>query len=326
MEDVTQIERIRGSLLGLAWGDILGSPVEGWTENKISKIYGRYAELPKQYPYEKISRLLGRGKLPKRPLALHSDDTQLALALIHCCLSCGVKLKYWNLEKWVQILVSGMKSNSWRGYGRNFQRSIGLLTKGTKPEKTQVFSSGIGAAMRVGPLGSIFREDTERLMTVVWESSLTTHATIQAGALSVAVAASVAMLVKGIPLSEIWTKLPNVVAQQEKIWQEKHLDWLIDRTNYHSVSHALRTIFQDCDLYDVDSVREKIVEMAKETMKPGSKVHVNKGYCLLGGIHGIVSALLPDIDPKETLAEIVRLGYDTDTVAAIAGNAFRMLF
>lgn len=31
-------------------------------------------------------------------------------------------------------------------------------------------------------------------------------------------------------------------------------------------------------------------------------------------------ALLPDIDPQEILTEIVNLGYDTDTVGAIAGS------
>ncbi|NEO91168.1 MAG: hypothetical protein F6K56_13345 [Moorea sp. SIO3G5] len=33
-------EKIKGSLLGLAWGDILGCPVEGWRGHEIQTIYG----------------------------------------------------------------------------------------------------------------------------------------------------------------------------------------------------------------------------------------------------------------------------------------------
>jgi len=39
----------------------------------------------------------------------------------------------------------------------------------------------------------------------------------------------------------------------------------------------------------------------------------------LGGLHAVVMSLLPNIEPQKILHEIVSIGYDTDTVAAMAG-------
>jgi len=147
-----------------------------------------------------------------------------------------------------------------------------------------------------------------------------THASIQAGALSVAVAASVAMLVKGCSAEEVRQKLPTIVAQQEKTWYLGHQTWEINRDDYHSVSKVLRDVFEDCDLYDLYAVRDYILENAKTQLKPVKKAHVNGGYVLLGGVHAVIMALLPDIDPRTTLSDLIRLGNDTDTVGAIAGS------
>ena len=39
-------ERARGSLLGLAWGDVLGCPIEGWRKDDVERVYGEYTSLP----------------------------------------------------------------------------------------------------------------------------------------------------------------------------------------------------------------------------------------------------------------------------------------
>ncbi len=49
--------------------------------------------------------------------------------------------------------------------------------------------------MRSGPLGAVFFGDAEQLANIVWESSLTTHASITAAALAFAVATCVRLLV-----------------------------------------------------------------------------------------------------------------------------------
>jgi len=205
-------DRIKGSLFGLAWGDIFGCPIEGWKEGEIFKVFKIYKQLPEEYPFDKISFNMGRKYLKKlRPLGLHSDDTQQCLALLNCCISSNYK---WNKFFWCKFLKQGMATHAWRGFGKNFSLSVSNLKKGIEPERSGSPSSGIGAAMRIGPLGSLYRDNLLELEKVVWESSLITHGTLQAASLSWAVAYSVARLVTGDSVEKIRELLPSVVLER----------------------------------------------------------------------------------------------------------------
>src|SRR6516165_7245449 len=83
MPHLSRIDRVRGSLLGLAVGDALGAPLEGLTAQQIRTHYGRIknyvdgVQAWKRKPYR--WRLRG----------LYSDDTQQALALADVLLEWG---------------------------------------------------------------------------------------------------------------------------------------------------------------------------------------------------------------------------------------------
>src|SRR5262249_55302321 len=151
---LTVEDRIQGSLLGLAWGDVLGSPVEGWHADQIAQVYGTYKKLPAEYPYEAIAPLGAPIYHKLRPLGLHSDDTQQALALIDVCLA----PEGWKLENWAAWLVAGRKRGVWRGTGRNFNSAVAKMKRGYTPQTAGSLSAGLGAAMRAGPLGAIYRD------------------------------------------------------------------------------------------------------------------------------------------------------------------------
>ena len=117
----TQPDRIRGALLGLAWGDVLGCPVEGWDARHIRRVYGVYADLPLAYSRQQLAGASAKALRRLRPLGLHSDDTQQALALLNVCLSPGG----WSAAKWAACLVEGMRAGAWRGYRPELQRRRG---------------------------------------------------------------------------------------------------------------------------------------------------------------------------------------------------------
>lgn len=104
-------------------------------------------------------------------------------------------------------------------------------------------SEGMGAAMRIGPVGCLFRNHPEILSRCAWESSLITHASIPAAALSFAAAWTVSQLVQGISAEEVRKELPNRVSAEEKHWLMHEEEWKISRERYHVVSECLRTIF-----------------------------------------------------------------------------------
>jgi hypothetical protein len=54
--------------------------------------------------------------------------------------------------------------------------------------------------------------------------------------------------------------------------------------------------------------------------------HPNHGFAVLGGVHALLSGLLFDDPPQETLARLVSHGADTDTVGAICGSVLGARF
>ena len=312
---MSELDRAKGTLLGLAWGDVLGCPVEGWHQADIAGIYEHYSDLPGKYPTAQIL-VRGSEKIKRlRPLGLHSDDTQQALALLNVCLSNAG----WNRSSWASLLVDGMKLKAWRGYGRNFNSAIAKLRKGVSPQTSGSSSAGIGAAMRISVLGGLFRNRLEDLNAVSMESSLITHGDIRAGCLAYAVAWASAALCEGTAVSEIISGLPQEVAAVENEWLTNRSDWTIDRSAGHLISNALKELLPRTE--SGVELRNLISTYAKPHLADGfTKAHPNQGFVLLGGIHGLKVALDCNDDPQAALCEIIRQGYDTDTVAAIAGG------
>lgn len=311
-----QADRIRGALLGLAWGDALGCPVEGWDARHIRAVYGAYRDLPAEYPPQ-LLRGGGQRSLNRlRPLGLHSDDTQQALALLNICLGPDG----WAPERWAAGLVQGMTAGAWRGYGQNFKGAVTHLARGVAPQRAGNHTAGIGAAMRAGPLGALYRDDPARLAAVVMESSLTTHGDIRAAAVAYAVAYAVAGFVDGRSETEIAADLPAAVAAAETDWLQGYEEWGHDRGGGHAVSVGLAALLADLTL-PAAALRERVSNVARPSLAPGfTRAHPNQGYALLGGSHALVMALRPAIEPHAALAEIIQQGYDTDTVAAICGS------
>jgi len=314
LEPSTIDDRARGSLLGLAWGDVLGSPVEGWRRTEIEQVYGVYSSLPEQYPLDLIRARETRKRL--RPLGVHSDDTQQALALINVCLSA----QQWSLGLWGQWLVVGMQRGAFRGYGRNLQEATHKLSRGAPPEHAGAASAGMGAATRVAPLGALYRDRADLLAKVTMESSLVTHSDICAAALAFAVARSAWLFIGGASVDEVRGRLPADVEEVEKEWLQGNRHWAIDRSAGHTVSESLATILGQ-EFADFDALRRWISTNSRPHLTSGIvKAHPNQGFALLGGLHGLVMGLWPEGEPSELLCEIMRQGYDTDTVGAICGG------
>lgn len=308
-------ERARGALLGLAWGDALGCPIEGWTAEEITRHYGHYGTLPQAYPAS-VERLPARRRRRLRPLGLHSDDTQQALAL----LATATAGDGWSPRTWASWLVAGAQADAWRGTGANFATAVANLRQDVPPERAGSPSAGIGAAMRAGPLGAVFVVEPDTLARVVMQASVTTHADLRAAAVAYAVAEAVRRLVTGRTPDVVLAELGDRVARVEAAWLHDPGDWRLDTSGRHAVSTALRA-FAAAPPADLGELGERICAHARPHVRAGhSRIHPNQGFAMLAGLHGLVAALLPCADPSERLADIVAQGYDTDTVGAICGS------
>lgn len=317
MTEIKMEDKIKGSLLGLVWGDVLGCPVETWKENDIKNIYDDYNSLPLNYPIEEIKKWDSSRIRRLRPLGLYSDDGQQALALINTCLN----EKGFHQMNWRNMLVTGMDKHAWRGIGGFFTKAVYRMKNGTRTDQSGSFSAGIGSAMRIGPLGSLYKDDLEELRKVSLQSSLMTHADIRAATFSYIVSYVVYCFVNNKNINEIVSSLSLEAEKTENEILNNYKNWNIDTSGKNQVSKALKQLLSE-PVKDINLKRKEISDFAKPYLAKGfTKAHPNQGFVLTGGIHALCVALQEQIiNPNDELLDIIKMGYDTDTVAAIAGS------
>jgi ADP-ribosyl-[dinitrogen reductase] hydrolase len=366
-------DKICASIIGLAWGDILGSPVEGYRWFHIRNIYAveeelppvpqdlfgivydcdyhtklvkpYYRELPHSMPLSSIKKYGGMKFIRKcRPIGFWSDDTQQALALVNClCIDPDASESVF-LDAWRQWIVRGWQTKAWRGVGGNFTNA----SKKLADSKNSIYecgsdSMGIGSAMKIGPIGALLRDASiQQLSQAVYNATFVTHASLAGASTSFAVAYIVHQFINGKSAQEIRESLVTVIKQYETEYgSDNDLKWNISHRDVqkHAVSETLEKILlfmnesteTDAGIF-LSELRDTISESARiyltaisdidEKSKKIQAYHVNQGAVLLGGIHAITVSLIShiDISPNDILLSICQLGYDTDTVAAIAGT------
>lgn len=313
--ELARKQKIRGTLLGLAWGDVLGCPVEYWSKDLIAEVFGHYNTLPSEYPLSRIPKdKYIREHL--RPLGLHSDDTQQALTLIQVCLHSGG----WQVERWADYLLSGDRGNAWRGTGRNFRTALENLSKGGSPLRCGSPSAGIGGAMRIAPMGALYRTDLTMLERVVFESTYTTHADVRAVSLALAVAACCALLIRGTPEPEIRVELPMLIERFEKSLLQASDVYIEDISHCHAVSSIVREVLSK-DWPSLEGFRGWLRSYAQTVMGDAEDLALvpNHPFALVGGIHALCVGFWPNSAPGELLANVIQQGGDADTVGAITG-------
>lgn len=156
-----------GVVLGLACGDALGRPVEGYPPERLAEEFGTLREM------------IGDG-VHRQPAGTLTDDTDMALCLARSLVEEGqfdpadVADRFLEWYEGDPIGIGGMTrrvmtrlkdGESWDEAGRNeWERS---------PEGQ---NAGNGSAMRCPPLAVAFADDHDRLQQVSRDQSSITHA------------------------------------------------------------------------------------------------------------------------------------------------------
>ena len=172
-----------GCLLGLAIGDALGMPVEGWPPEVIRMQYGVLSDFRPA-----SSRALQAGQF--------TDDTQMMLMHAKSVIATGGV----DGDDLARRFVAWLHSGDVRGIGRSTLHSIKRLEGGTdwrESGQTGEFAAGNGVAMRIAPIGLIDCQHIERLKQDVRTAGAITHRNPEALAGGLAIAYAVARLATG---------------------------------------------------------------------------------------------------------------------------------
>jgi ADP-ribosyl-[dinitrogen reductase] hydrolase len=156
--------RYRGSLLGLAAGDALGTPWEGLARNS----------------FPPVSDLVGGG--PRGlPVGAWTDDTSLALCLAESLVASRGFDARDQMDRYLRWLQDGHWSSTGYAYGIGHTMSMALaryeLTRDpTSSGRKGAVAAGNGSLMRLAPVPLFFAENRADAVARSGESSVTTHA------------------------------------------------------------------------------------------------------------------------------------------------------
>jgi poly(ADP-ribose) glycohydrolase ARH3 len=151
-------DRFEGCLVGLAVGDALGGKFEAQTGDAIRARFSTAAHLI-AYPQEEI---------------WYTDDTQMTIGVAEALIEHGEIVEEALCRAFVANYVSA------RGYGWGARAVLDAMEDGRdyRAVAEQHFpggSFGNGAAMRVAPVGLLFRDHRARLWEQARLSALPTH-------------------------------------------------------------------------------------------------------------------------------------------------------
>lgn len=178
-------------MLGLAVGDALGMPVEGFTAQEIEKSVGVVRDMMPAPEYH-YHYGLQAGQF--------TDDTQSALLLAEAMVEASGfsgdkfadKLKEWGMS-WT------LDSNLDRGVGITTKSSIENMIAGMCWKDSGISIPTCGSAMRVAPIGLVYHFDLNIVANYADLQSTLTHCNPAARAGAVAVAVGVALCLKNFP-------------------------------------------------------------------------------------------------------------------------------
>ncbi len=310
----TRIDRVRGSLLGMAIGDALGAPLEGLGAQQIRAHYHLVTDYVdgarawKKKPY--------RWRLP----GLYSDDTQQALAL------CDVVLAHGRIDPdrlaaiYLELATPERGyAGAHRGVGRSFRQVLADLKRGVPPDKTGQASAGIGAAMRIAPLALYFVDEPEAMHESVLSASLMTHRDVRSIAGALAVANAVRRLAAGADRdpSFLFRVAGDVARGEARVAAE--CAGSVDSIEAHGRSLS-QAIARTEPLLDIPRERA-LTALAEEANRHGAEPTCKRAT--MGFPPACIPAcfylLLTTDSFEEALTEVINLGGDADSTGAILG-------
>ena len=300
-------KRIRGALVGIAFGDSFGMPVEMWSREKIAAEYGRIREHLPGDDNNFISKGFKACEV--------TDDTINTILVIDMLSGSGGQV---DPGKFIQLLKTWAETSSKSNtvIGPSTAKAMEKIAAGVPMEETGVTGTTNGAAMKILPIGLLHEvKDLDDLIEDVRRLCLPTHNTSPAISGACAVAAAVCYAAN-IRSTREYEKTEGEGQSADKKLEEM-LDFarkaaergrvLGNQIGAPSVSARLEL----CQEYMKKHTEDEVIYFIADIIGTGLPVEESVTAA-------ISFVCLAKADLQKCAEYVVRAGGDTDTIAAIA--------
>ncbi|MEA2472150.1 MAG: hypothetical protein QOE06_65 [Thermoleophilaceae bacterium] len=279
-------DRIRGCLAFAALGDAAGEPVEGLSRAEVVR-------------FDPLAHLWGGGSGGRERGGQVTDDTGQLGALAQALVDAGGEL---TAEAWHAVLVGWYRSSPTAERAGPTTRA---MLEGAPREPDERIGVTNGSAMRAAPCGLVHPGRPERAVELAWISSRPTHDTQVAAAAAGAIAAGVATALRpGCGIHEVTEACVLGAALGNGLGVREGRTVALPR-----VSDRIELALDEARAArDPNDALERIEAAVGTSMLAFESVPA--AVACLAATGG---------DPIETVRFAVRLGGDTDTIAAMAG-------
>jgi ADP-ribosylglycohydrolase len=209
------LDRFRGCLLGVAVGDALGMPTEGYTAREIREKFGVISEMmPAPEGHFHSGLMAGQ----------FTDDTEETLLLAESLIeACGFSPEGFveKLTAWGAAWTMDERLN--RGVGFATRSAVESMIAGTAWQQSGLAIPTCGSAMRVAPIGLLYHPDLNTVKSYADLQSLPTHTSTAARAGAVAVAVGVALSAAGFSKEIIFRNAASQASRLDSEFAERLL-------------------------------------------------------------------------------------------------------
>ena len=200
------LDRFRGCLLGVAVGDALGMPTEGYTAREISSRFGPVREMMPALEGH-FHTGLSAGQF--------TDDTEETLLLAESI----IETSGFSADRFAEKLIAWgaawtLDEHLNRGVGFATRSAVESMIAGTPWQQSGLDIPTCGCAMRAAPIGLLYNSDLNIVKSYADLQSLPTHTSSAARAAAVAVAVGVALALNGFSKEII---LRNAASQASRL-------------------------------------------------------------------------------------------------------------
>ena len=287
-------DKFLGTIFGVAIGDTLGHPFEGWLRETIYSNFTNFGDFIKD---------------KRKWFTTYTDDTQLTLKTAEALIQGG----HFNYDYFINEYVKWLDEPP-IGPGYGCLTSIRKLKYGIPWEQAASNSGGNGTVMRISPIGLFFHDEEEELISAALKSSKITHSHPAASAGAIVVAKAISFLMDE--------------SSKESFSIEAFFESIIS-----SISNSDNVIWNEF-IETLQKVKESLEMPIESGLIKFSQVGVSAPYFIeeymgkafvhpyaLSTVACAIFIFLKRLGSfEECIYELATAGGDSDTVGAIGGS------